>query len=349
MSNPKVSVMITTYNLEKYIDETLESVVNQKVNFSYEILIGDDGSNDGTIDKIKLWTEKYPDMIRYFVMDRDPNVKHNRIIRASRNRVNLLRNAKGEYLMYLDGDDVYTDENKLQKQVDILDSEEYKDCIACAHNTWEYFDDENKSLINQAKDIRRISDRKYWRDGMYVHSDSIMFRNKVKVKKGYGTVYDRLLEHDFMLDNFDDNLIMFSLFGEGDIIYLPDAMVNYRQVANSSWNSVEELEKNIINIMDIDIERNYRPEYYKETIKRHTFQVYYLWRYSKDMLSGEGEKIKARYLNRMEDENMYEAKKWLCYNEQSFGKKFSMSCWIIWKLICYVPLFIKKRGPKRFN
>lgn len=342
MNNPKVSVMITTYNLVKYVDETIHSVVSQKVNFDYEILIGDDGSNDGTIDKIKSWHDKYPDLITYFVMDRDPNVQYNRIKRASRNRVNLLKEAKGEFIIYLDGDDLYTSEDKLQKQVDILESDEYRDCIACVHNAWLYYDENHKELINKPRTITRIRCRRYWREGMYALSNSIMYRNKPEM-------INKVLNDELMKDNFDDNLIMYSFLDDGDIVYLPEAMVNYRQVETSSWHSVEELEKNIINLLDIDLEKKYRPNYSKETMKRHTYQIFYIWKHSKELLTREGLEIKDRYLTRMEEDGLDESKKWLCYRDKSMGTRFLMSCWIMWKLVCYVPLFIKKRGPKRFN
>ena len=53
----KVSVLVTFYNQEAYVDETIKSIINQSVNFSYQIIIGDDGSNDGTIEKLKKWEQ----------------------------------------------------------------------------------------------------------------------------------------------------------------------------------------------------------------------------------------------------------------------------------------------------
>ena len=53
MEEIKLSIMVTTYNLEKFVGETLDSVLNQKTDYSYEILVGDDGSSDGTVDVIK--------------------------------------------------------------------------------------------------------------------------------------------------------------------------------------------------------------------------------------------------------------------------------------------------------
>ena len=121
----KVSVLVTFYNQEDYVDEALQSV------FDFEVLIGDDGSTDGTMAKLQKWKQKYPDRMEIYVMDREPGVKYNSSQRASRNRLNLLQYVKGEYFAYLDGDDFYIDDHKLQKQVEIMDQPENAKCPQC--------------------------------------------------------------------------------------------------------------------------------------------------------------------------------------------------------------------------
>ena len=108
----KVSVLVTFYNQEDYVDEALQSVFDQKCDFDFEVLIGDDGSTDGTMAKLQEWKQKYPDRMEIYVMDREPGVKYNSSQRASRNRLNLLQYVKGEYFAYLDGDDFYIDDHR---------------------------------------------------------------------------------------------------------------------------------------------------------------------------------------------------------------------------------------------
>ena len=57
----KVSVLVTFYNQEDYVDEALQSVFDQKCDFDFEVLIGDDGSTDGTMAKLQEWKQKYPE------------------------------------------------------------------------------------------------------------------------------------------------------------------------------------------------------------------------------------------------------------------------------------------------
>ena len=143
MQRPKVSVLISFYNLEPNVDQTLESVLAQKTDFPVEVLCADDGSDDGTIEKLRAWEQKRPDSVRVFVMDRTPGAKYEaneRIRRMNAIRGRLFYEAKGEYVCYLDGDDFYTDEHKLQKQADILDADTGHRYIGCGHNGCYYWD-----------------------------------------------------------------------------------------------------------------------------------------------------------------------------------------------------------------
>ncbi len=125
-SKPLVSVYITTYNQSQYVREAIDSVLMQKTNFDYEIIVGDDASTDGTQDIIREYKEKHPDLISANL--RDENIFESKID----NFEDLRRRCKGKYMICLEGDDFWIDENKLQKQVDFLES--HPDYIAVAHS-----------------------------------------------------------------------------------------------------------------------------------------------------------------------------------------------------------------------
>jgi len=125
----KASVCITTYNHEKYIEQAILSVVNQKTNFEFEVLVGEDKSEDKTRQRVARLAKEYPEKIKPFFNDRKDVIYIYGKPTGRRNLLNLFKHASGEYVAYLDGDDYWLSEDKLQKQVDYLD--EHDDCSMC--------------------------------------------------------------------------------------------------------------------------------------------------------------------------------------------------------------------------
>lgn len=121
----KVSVCITTYNLEPYIAQTLDSVLCQETSFDYEVIVGDDFSTDRTREILLQYKAQYPDKIVLHFQEKNVGV--------NRNDYDLIHLAKGEYIAWCDGDDYWLTKDKLQKQVEILDANpEY----SCVHTHW---------------------------------------------------------------------------------------------------------------------------------------------------------------------------------------------------------------------
>lgn len=119
---PLVSVAVATYQQVGYIKECLDGILMQQVTFPYEIILGEDGSIDGTQEICKEYAERYPDKIRLFIRDRKLSqyVKDD----GSITRFNGLWNrmsARGKYIAWCEGDDYWIDPLKLQKQVDCLE------------------------------------------------------------------------------------------------------------------------------------------------------------------------------------------------------------------------------------
>jgi glycosyltransferase involved in cell wall biosynthesis len=123
MNNLLVSIAIITYNQVEFVSEAIESVLEQKHTFDFEINISDDGSNDGTVEVLKSYKQKYPSKINLFL-----NKKN---VGTTSNLYELLIKCKGNFIALLEGDDYWTDKNKLEKQVNFLiQNSEY---IACSH------------------------------------------------------------------------------------------------------------------------------------------------------------------------------------------------------------------------
>lgn len=128
----KVSVCITTYNLESYIAQTLDSILCQETTFDYEVIVGDDFSTDKTRDILLQYNKLYPNKIILHFQEKNVGV--------NRNDYDLIHLAKGEYIAWCDGDDYWLTKDKLQKQVDILDKNpEY----SCVHTYWVDFYEKN--------------------------------------------------------------------------------------------------------------------------------------------------------------------------------------------------------------
>jgi glycosyltransferase involved in cell wall biosynthesis len=117
----KVSICITTYNHRPFIAQSLDGVLSQKVDFDYEILLGEDDSSDGTRQIAIEYAARHPDRIRLFLHDRKDVIYIDGRPTGRRNFVNNIEQARGDYIALLDGDDYWTDLRKLQKQVDFLD------------------------------------------------------------------------------------------------------------------------------------------------------------------------------------------------------------------------------------
>jgi len=125
-SSVEVSISCLTYNHEKYIRQTLEGFVKQKTNFRFEVLIHDDASTDGTQEIIKEYQLKYPDIIKPIFQKENQYEKRVQISKT----YNYSR-ALGKYIALCEGDDYWTDENKLQMQYDALEND--KSCSFSVH------------------------------------------------------------------------------------------------------------------------------------------------------------------------------------------------------------------------
>lgn len=114
MNEPIVSIVVLAYNLEKYIDQCIESLVNQSFDQPYEIVIGEDYSTDQTRNICLYWQAKYPDLVR--VLIRPVNLG------MSANFADTVKATKGKYIAFCEGDDFWCDRFKLQMQYDFLEA-----------------------------------------------------------------------------------------------------------------------------------------------------------------------------------------------------------------------------------
>ncbi len=114
MTIPLVSINMITYNHANFIAQAIEGVLQQKTNFPFELIIGEDCSTDGTREIVFEYQNKHPDIIRVITSDKNVGAKEN----SYRTR----KACQGKYTAFCEGDDYWHHPEKLQKQVDYLES-----------------------------------------------------------------------------------------------------------------------------------------------------------------------------------------------------------------------------------
>ncbi len=170
LKNPLLSICCITYNHEQFIGQAIESFLMQECNFEFEIVLGEDCSTDKTREILLDYAGKFPDKIKLVLPE------HN--LGPAGNFINTFKNCSGKYIAFCEGDDYWTDKNKLQFQVDFLVHN--PDFSTCFHTVYE---------LRNAK--LKLSEVEYSKnDGIYSLEDfalrsfiftlSIVFRNNLK-------------------------------------------------------------------------------------------------------------------------------------------------------------------------
>ena len=122
-SGPLVSVLVTTYQHAAYIAACLDGVLAQRTDFAVEVLVGEDESTDGTRAICQRYAERHPDRIRLFLRERKDVMHIGGRATGRANLLHLLGEARGTFIALCEGDDVWTDPDKLARQVAALQAD----------------------------------------------------------------------------------------------------------------------------------------------------------------------------------------------------------------------------------
>lgn len=169
-----VSILCMTYNHEHYIADALEGFIRQKTNFKIEVIVHDDASTDHTAEIITKYAEKYPGLIKTIMQKENQYSKHVKI------RVTYMYpEVLGKYIALCEGDDYWTDSNKLQKQVDFMVA--HPDCTMCYHAA-EIVNVQTNQCIGLIRPYKKTfilpSDKLFFGGGDDVPTASILFLSK---------------------------------------------------------------------------------------------------------------------------------------------------------------------------
>ena len=175
---PKVSVICITCGHEDHIAQALDSFLMQKTEFPFQILVGADKSPDRTAEIVMSYAEKYPDKIIPFIREESMG--------AQRNLIDLCRRAETVYIATCEGSDHWTDECKLQKQFDLMES--HPEYNMCFHDTVIMEDSLPEAIPNHDTEITEM------KAGHYIkycpaHSSSMFYRwdNSREIPEWYYT------------------------------------------------------------------------------------------------------------------------------------------------------------------
>lgn len=215
-TRPRVSVAIATYNHAAFIAAALEGAIGQKAPFPFEIVVADDCSTDGTSGIIAELRNRHPDRIRLLARPRR--------LGMCRNIMDLYAACEGDYIAWLEGDDVWTSRDKLRRQVALLDA---RSDLALCHHRVEVLDDSTRSFAglhppDAAPITRTLEDLLL---GDCIVTCSTMTRR----------LFDRLPEWLAELPLLDWPLFVLHA-RHGGIGYLPDVMAAYRRHAGGAWS-----------------------------------------------------------------------------------------------------------------
>lgn len=264
----KVIVVITTYNLEKYISQALDSVLKQKTNFRFKILIGDDASSDRTPEILEEYRQRYPEIIEL-------KLSHENLGSLC-NSNRLFDGLQCEYFSFLDGDDYWEDENRLQKQVDFLDS--HKEYMMCAGNT-QYIKNGEKAefLLEKNKLGKTYTFDDFVEFKMpFFHVSSILVRNKIYLN-GLPKCYKQV-ENTF--ENCalrGEDFRRFTHLELGPLYAMPELFSYYRIHEDGMWQGSSEIK----HLIEGAISNNYLRKYYLNTKAFNYFNILFANSYSR--------------------------------------------------------------------
>lgn len=219
----KVSAYCLVYNHEKVLRTALEGFVNQKVNFEYEVIVHDDASTDGSRAIIEEYAGRYPHIIKPIYQKENQYSKRISIINTI-----ILPRLTGEYIAICEGDDYWTDPEKLQLQADYLDA--HPDYAACAHNTTRLnvLTGEESLMYTSRGDVDLGFEDVACSGGQSYHTSSLMYRREY--------AYDRP-EFFAKAKTFGDYPLAIFLAISGKIRYLDRPMSVYRVWGDGSWTA----------------------------------------------------------------------------------------------------------------
>lgn len=217
-----VSISSITYNHAAYLAAALDSFLAQDCGFSYEILIHDDASTDGTADIIRAYAARYPDIIRPILQTEN---QYSKGIRNVSGVFNFPR-ARGKYIAMCEGDDFWCDREKLRLQIDFMEA--HPDCALSCHAARIMAEDgafREKNVIRPYCGTRMLSPAEVISKPVNFPTASLVFRTEAV----------RNLPDWYYHCPVGDIPLQLALLRHGSVYYFDREMSVYRMGSAGSW------------------------------------------------------------------------------------------------------------------
>ncbi len=231
MIAPKVSVCMITYNQQRYIAQAINSVLEQQTTFPIEIIVGEDCSTDDTRLIVEQLAAANPEAIQLRLAEQNQGGKLN--------FVGTLGQARGEYVVILEGDDYFTDPLKLQRQVEALDAR--PDWAICFHPAQCHYEGnlQGPAVTPEGWDRSEATIIDLF-DQNFIPTSGAMFRNRLFPS----------LPTWFMNVEAGDWALHILNAAHGNIGFLPEVMSAYRIHPAGTWSG-RSVEQRVISIFEM--------------------------------------------------------------------------------------------------
>ena len=217
-----VTIACVTYNHEYYINKALDSFLMQETSFPFEIIIHDDVSTDRTVDIIREYETKFPNIIKPIYQ------KENKFSQGINPMSFIFPKVKGKYIAFCDGDDFWTDKKKLQIQVESM--EKNPEVNMSFHSVYEFINRKKRRVLSKQADSNRIFNTKeiILGGGEFCPTTSLMFRKKLILE--VPKYITRIIPGDYPMQIIGSN--------RGGALYINRCMSAYRVGEATSWSNI---------------------------------------------------------------------------------------------------------------
>ena len=263
---PQISVILLTYNHEKYIAQAIESVLRQKTNFEVELIVGEDSSTDKTREIVRSYYNNHPARIILELAEKNRGV--------IQNEKECMKRSSGKYIAFLEGDDYWTDDLKLQKQFGFLEAHPDYGLVHGDVNHYHEATGKTDHQVNRTKGIKipegAIFHELLKPDPLFIKTATACFRKEL-VEKHFD--YDLAIKENWPLTDLP---LWMDISYRSKVHYMDEVLATYRLLNESASRTALPGKKYAYHKALYAIKQAYMKKYLcEDRIKRELEEEYY--------------------------------------------------------------------------